>query len=204
MNRIIPLKFNLRHSDKVHKLKDDLEKLFLIIRDAHCAYEIWWILVSKDGRREYSHALYNFKDFFEPIMRANSTTMFIALFKLYDERNDTLNLIKLLENAESLGVIDLSKNIKLKRKKSEVKKIWKKICILRNNVLAHRSYLLTVKEVYRLADINPNKIKRMIDLSLKIFNSIWMKIEKDPKQLGEFTYMDTVRILETLQAQEKR
>jgi len=198
MSKIIPLKFNLRHSDKVQKLKDDLEEFFSIIRDAHCAYEIWWILVSKDGRKQYSNVLYNYKDFFEPVASANSTTMFIALFKLYDKGDDKLNFIKILKDAEKLRVIDFSKNKKLKRKLSEVMAIWKKICILRHNVLAHHNYFLTRKQVYRLAKINPNQIKRMIDLSLKIFNTIWMKIDKDPKQLDEFTSMYTIRVLETL------
>lgn len=204
MNRTIPLKFNLRHSDKVQKLRDDLEELFLLIQDAHCAYEIWWILVSKDGRKQYFNTFLSFKEFFVPVAIANSTAMSIGLFKLYDKRVDTLNFMKIIENAETLGIIDSSKNKKFKRKLSEVVKIWKKICILRNNILAHRNYFLTRKEVYKLAKITPNQIERMIDLSVRIFNTIWMKIDRNPKKLNEFTHMDTIKMLELLQERRSK
>ncbi len=197
MKTTIPLEFKLRQVDKLHRLKQDLEELFLLILDAHCAYEIWWILVEKRRRKQYSNILFSFKEFFEPVIRANSTAMLIALYKLYDERNDTLNFIRILKDAEQLKIIDRSK-VKFKRKLSEVRALWKKICILRNNVLAHRNYNMTVQEIYKLANITPNKIKRMIDLSLRLYNSVWIKIEEHSKQLEEYTYMDTIKLLEAL------
>ncbi len=198
MDRIIPLQFNLRGNNKVDKLIEDLDDLFLLIQDAHCAYEIWWILVERNRRKQYFGVLITFKDFFEPIARANLMVMLISLYKLYDTRKSTLSFIKILNNAEQVGVISVAKNLKLKRRLLEVKKTWEKIRILRHNLLAHRNCSMTSSEIYKLAKITPNQIKRMIDLSAGIFNTVWMKIKKKPKSLNEYTYLDTMKMLEAL------
>ena len=198
--KIIFLKPGEKYYPEKEKFKNDLDELFLIIQDAHYAYEIWWILIGKEWRRQYFKVFLNFKEFFEPIARANLTAMVIALFKLYEGKNSTLNFTKILNKAEQLGSLNIATNNKLKRKLSEVKKIWKKICILRHNFLAHRNYFMTKEEIYKLAKITPDQIKRMIDLSIKIFNTFWMKIEKYPRRIDKFTSRDTLRILKALKA----
>ncbi len=57
---------------------------------------------------------------------------------------------------------------------------------------------MTKEEIYKLAKITPNQFKRMIVLSIKIFNTIWMKIEKHPNRIDDFTARDTLRVLKAL------
>jgi len=196
--KIVFTKSGEKYCPGKEKLKGDLNELFLIIQDAQYAYEIWWILIGKEGRKEYHRTYLHFKEFFEPVARANLTAMVIALFKLYEEKTNRLSFPKLLKTAKGLKLVDSSINKKLKRKISESKKIWKKICILRHNFLAHRNYSLTKKEIYKLAKITPNQMKRMIDLSLKIFNTLWMKVEKYPRRIDDFTSRDILKILKIL------
>jgi len=191
-------KTNRKYFLEKKKFKNNLRELFLIIQDAHYSYEIWWILIGKDGRMQHFKTFLYFKEFFEPVAKANLTAMIIALFKLYEEKEKTLNFTKLLKDAENLKLIDSLQNLKLQRKLLEAKKIWKKICILRHNLLAHRNYIMTKEEIYKLARLTPNQAKRLIDLSLKIFNTMWMKIEKYPKRIDEFTSRDTINLLKCL------
>jgi len=180
------------------KLSKDLKELFSIIEDAHCAYEIWWILISREGRKEYSKVMVHYRDFFEPLARSTLISMIISLYKLFESNDRLLSLEKVLKEARIGKVIDSNYNKKLNRKLIESRVLWKKVCILRSNLLAHRSYNLTMREVYGLAKINPNQIKRLINLSLKIFNSLWVKLGNEPKKIEEFTAMYTRRVLEDL------
>jgi AbiU2 len=198
----IPRMVFKRHGDKYcpekEKLKKDLAELFSIIQDANSAHEIWWTLINKDDRKKYLETYLYFKEFFEPVAKANLVAMSISLFKLYDGTGNSLGFPKLLKSAEKLKLVNTSANKKLKRKISESTRIWKKICILRHNLLAHRNYSLTRTEIYRLANITPNQIKRLIDLSLKIFNTLWMKIETQPMKIDDITSKHTLEILEAL------
>ncbi len=186
------------HSPQKERLIGDLKELFSIIEDAHYSYEIWWILISRDGRKKYLRAMLRYKEFFEPIARSTLTSMVIALFKLYEHKNNRLSLDIALKEAHSLRLIDSKLNKKLKRKIIEASTIWKKICILRHNLLAHRHHTLTKNEIYKLAKITPNQIKQLINLSLKIFNTLWTSLENKPKAIKEFTSRDTYRVLEIL------
>ncbi len=200
LSKIVFVKPGEKYCPEKEKFKNDLNELFPIIQDAHYSYQIWWILICKEGRKEYLETYLQFKEFFEPVARANLTAMIIALFKLYEEKDNRLSIPKLLRTAKALRLVNPCINKKFRQKMSEAKKIWGKICILRHNFLAHHNYFLTKKEIYKLAKITPNQIKRLIDLSVKIFNTLWMQIEKYPKGIDDSTSKDTLKMLEVLKA----
>jgi len=186
------------YSPEKETLANDLKELFSIIEDAHYSYEIWWILINRDGRKKYFRAMLHYKEFFEPVARSTLTSMAVALFKLYEYKNNRLSFNKVLKEVQELKLIDNKLNKKLKRKIKEANAIWKKICILRHNLLAHRHYKLTKTEIYKIAEITPNQIKRLIELSLKIFNTLWTRSNNKPKKIEPVASRDTHRVLETL------
>jgi len=187
-----------KYSPEKAEIRGKLNDFFSIIQNAHYSYEIWWILISKDGKGKYFNAYLHFKEFFEPVAYSNLTSMIIALYKLYENRRDTLNFEKLYNKVDKLELLDKnSKNNFMKRQK-ECKNIWKKVTIIRSNLLAHRNYKLTRNQIYKKAKLSPNQMKRLIELSLKNFNALWLKVEKYPKKLDNFTNRDTLQVLKAL------
>jgi len=174
----------------------DLEELFTIIKDAHGAYEIWWVLVSREGRKQYANVMLSYKDFFECIAYSTLTLMVVSLYKLYEEKGNNLSLITMLEKLK----VDLVSHKKLSRNISEATRLWKKICILRSNLLAHRSIKLTRQEIYQKANIKPNQVKLLIRLSKIIFNNLSTIIGNKHRQLEEYTYLDLHHVLEKLKS----
>lgn len=185
------------------KLIEDMEELFLIIKDAYYAFDIW-LMVSRDGRREYAEVLIQYSDFFEPVAKSALTLMGVSLYKIYETKDDRLSFNTILKEVEKFGIIDFSFKEKLECKMKRAKLLWRKVKILRSCFLAHRSYNLTIREICGMANITPNQIKRMIKLSVKIFNALWVKLGKAPKKTDEYTAMYTSRILGILKRELPR
>lgn len=198
MNKTTEIVFvnkRIRCSQEKENLVRDLKDIFSIIEDANDSYEIWWILVSDDGRKKYFWKMFHYKEFFQPTAYAHIISIVINLYKLFETRKDTLNFQRLIKEAEKMGLLD-SKQIK--NELEEAKALWIKISILRNKLFAHKNYHLTREAIYREAKINPNQIKRLIELSLIIFNSLWTCLRKKSKGIAELSTRDTNRVLEEL------
>lgn len=195
MKKIIFLSEDKKRSQHTENFKNDLKDILLIVEDAHYSYEIWWILVSRDGRKRFFKQMLHYKEFFQATAYAHIALVIINLYKLFETRKDTLNFNKLIRETEKRGLFDPKQiNNELK----EARRLWKKIGILRNRLFAHKNYLLTKEAIYKEAEINPNQIKKLIDLSLKIFNSLWISLGESPKKIDDFSTRDTNKILEDL------
>ena len=105
-NKIIFRKKGEKYSPEKENLREKLNTFFTIIQDAHYSYEIWWVLIGDEGRKEYFQTFLHFKEFFEPVAYANLASMMIALYKLYEDRGGTLNFKKLFAEAHQLKLID--------------------------------------------------------------------------------------------------
>ncbi len=193
--KIVFIRKGDRYSQERENLISDLKNILSIIEDAHYSYEIWWILVSSDDRNKYFRHMVHYKEFFQPTAHAHITSIVINLYKLFETRKDTLNFQRLIKETEKIGLLD-SKEIKSECK--EAKDLWKKISILRNKLFAHKNYRLTREAIYREAKINPNQIKRLIELSLIIFNALWISLGEKPKEIDKFSTRDTNSLLDEL------
>ncbi len=183
------------YSPLKNKLKTDLKDIFSIIEDARFSYEIWWILVSKDGRGKYFQEMLHYKEFFQPTAYAHITSLIVNLYKLFETRKDTLNFPRLIKEAKSLNIFN-PKQIESELK--EAKDLWIKIVILRNKLFAHKNYQLDRKTIYKEAKIKPNHIKRLIELDLIIFNALWNSLGKKSKNIDNFSTRDINKLFADL------
>jgi len=193
--KIVFLTKGQKYSPKKESLISDLKELYSIIENAHFSYEIWWILISKDGREKYFSSMLHYKEFFQPTALAHITSIVINLYKLFEARKDTLNFQRLIKEAEWLGFFD---SHRISNELKEAKDFWIKISRLRNKLFAHKNYRLTRKAIYKEAGITPNQIKRFIKLSLIIFNTLWSSLGRKAKKIEEFSTRDTYKVLEDL------
>jgi len=195
MTKVVFVNKGSVYSPEKDRLISELKDIFSIIEDSHFSYEIWWILVSEEGRKKHFRQMLHYKEFFQPTAYAHIISFVINLYKLFETRKDVLSLKKITKDAERLGFFDATQ---IKRESEEVKGIWIKIGILRNKLFAHKNYHLTIEDIYREARINPNQIKRLIELSLIIFNALWRSLGMRPKTIEEFSTRDTRKVLEDL------
>lgn len=185
-------------SIKVHKFLKNLDELFRIILDGRSNYEIWWIYISKEGRDEYFKVFLHYKEYFETSAYAHISMAAISLYKLFETRDDTVNFKNIINDALVLKIIDAVDTQKLNPTIEKAKTIWIKINQLRSYLFAHRAKELTVEEIYNNANLTPDQIKELAELSLEILNYIAKRAKQKERQFESFTLRDTYRLLKTL------
>ncbi|MCG2706345.1 MAG: hypothetical protein L6254_02205 [Candidatus Omnitrophica bacterium] len=122
----------------------------------------------------------------------------VSLYKLFEKRKDTVNFKNIIKDALRLKIINDADIQKLNPTIEKAKTIWIKINQLRSYLFAHRTKELTVEDIYKKANIKPDEIKELTDLSLEILNYIALKAGQKKHKFESFTLRDTHRLFKTL------
>ncbi len=143
-----------------------ISELRQILLDAQHSFQIWWACSNRDDRQRYREALNKHSVFFAATLDAQFTVTMISLAKLYEEDAKTVNI----ENALSGSRPELRKA--LGQRLIEAKLIWRKVAILRHNLYAHTNYKLGCDAAFLRADLTPDEIRKLVELSKQIVNEI--------------------------------
>src|SRR6187455_2633293 len=85
-------------SDEVERYVEELRNAVTV---AWLNYEIWWIYKSSDTRSEFVDTMNKYNLFFHASIHAHFVALLVALYRLYETRDDTYNIptfLKLLHN----------------------------------------------------------------------------------------------------------
>ena len=162
-------------------------------------YEIWWVYKSKDTRPVYVEVMNRYGLFFQTSIHAHFVALLVALYRLYETRDDTFNipsLLKILKAEARLpdATLDLLEGIY----KDEVKPLWIKVNILRNKAFGHRSVAHTVEEVFQEAGVTPNELRDLVEATKKLLNELTHAWDKSVHAFNLGSRDDTLRLLEDL------
>jgi len=175
-----------------------VEEIANIIMAAQLNYEIWWIYKEQNNRNRFVDTLNVYHIFFFNSIHAHFGAMIIALYKLFETRKDTVNipkLIDLIENEESISAIEI---IRFKDEINKIKPSWKKICIIRNNLFAHKTDNFDQDDIFKIANVAPNEFKEIIDKSINLINGITYILDEPIYVFNISASQDTIRLLNDL------
>ncbi len=185
-----------------HDLPNAVKALRHITGRVSLSYEIWWTCSSKTYRREFSETLEQNYGFFEPTIHAHFVAVLVGLYSLYETRKDTYNIggtIKLLSADSTVSQRSLSKIAALN---ATAKPLWVKISVLRNNAFGHRSADKTIPQIFKDANVRPNEIRRLIEITKRLLNVITKEVEGQVKPFDLGATFETVQVLKKLRAQQ--
>jgi len=180
------------------RIQQDIKELRNTLVIAGLNYEIWAFYKEKDNRNKFIDTLRIYKPFFEISLHAHFVAMIIAIYKLFETRSDTVNMHQLIELLKKEGVIPQRKIQKIESKIKEIKPLWVKVSILRNNLFGHRSNTLYFEEIWDKAEITQNKLKKLIDESKIILNEITSLWGNFGHAFNESATQSTMNLLENL------
>ncbi len=183
-------------------MKDDisknLEELQNTIKTANLNYEIWWIYKNKETRELYLDAVKTYPLFFQISFHAHFVAMIVSIYRLYETRKDTINipqLVKLLENKNVISNKDIEE---IKFDIKQIKPLWVKVSVLRNNAFGHSSNELDYDEILKEANVKLNQFKEIIDESKSILNKITVLWNNSSQAFNLKSTKDTIKLLEDL------
>lgn len=161
-------------------------------------YEIWWVYKEKESRKRFADTLNAYPLFFQTSLHAHFVAMIIALYKLFETRQDSVNvpqLVKIIKDQGSVSEIDIQK---IEAEISQIKSLWVKVSILRNKLFGHKSNALDNEEIWKEAKVTPNEFRKLIDESKKILNQLTSVWDRSGHAFNLSSKEDTIELLEDL------
>lgn len=185
-------------------MSTDLATHVAALRDgasvASLNYDIWWTYKSKKCRPMYVGTMNRYLGFFDTSLHAHFVALLVALYPLYETRRDTYNiprLLKILGKEDAIGAEALASADRLY---AEAKPLWVKVGVLRNKAFGHRSDSLTTDQIFKVAEVTPNDLKRLLDLTKKLLNSVTRALDGSVHVFNLGASAATIRVLKDLKA----
>jgi AbiU2 len=76
----------------MNEIDQYVDELRDAVRVAWLNYEIWWVYTSTDTRPEYLNTMNKYTLFFGTSIHAHFVALLVALYRLYETRDDTYNI----------------------------------------------------------------------------------------------------------------
>jgi len=130
--------------NSANKIRLYIEKINHTISIAKFNYDVWWTHKGKKYRKMLLDADEKYPSFFQTSIHAHFVALVIALYRLFEIRQDSINfpkLLVLLRKSDRFNVRDINN---LERRVRNSKSLWNKIGILRNKVFGRLSNNLEV------------------------------------------------------------
>lgn len=179
-------------------IQENAKELQHAITVAELNYDIWWVYKEKENRNRFVDTLNTYPLFFQTSLHAHFVAMLISLYRLYENRHDTINLPQLIKLLKSQKCIPDQEIERLESQIQQIKPLWVKVAVLRNKMFGHRSNGIGDDEVWRQANVTPNQFKKLLDGSKRILNKITSLWDKRRHAFNLSATDDTVRLLEDL------
>jgi len=159
---------------KKAKINSYIEKLSSSITRAELNYDIWRVYKTKQYRKLLLQASHNYPNFFPVSVHAHFVAMVIALYRLLENRNDTVNFNQLIIVVKHNTHFTKRDIANIQRRINSILPLWKKIEILRNNIFGHETNQFTINP-WTVAKITPNNVKKIIEKYKNLLNCISKK-----------------------------
>ena len=180
------------------KLKNILNELIDDLEDASLSFSVWRELTDANNEIEFRETLNDHSLFFQTIIHANLVTLVITLYRLFENRKDTVNIPNFVNETYKLKLLSESTKNMADSSVENISNIWKKICILRSNVFGHKSKKLEPEAAFIKAEITPDQLKKIILDMQKLVNVIGKECFGITSVIGASLKNDVHEIIELL------
>lgn len=143
----------------------------LVVR-ARIFYDIWWLYEGADTRSNIIDTLNEYSEFFRFDSHAHFVSFIVHLAGLFENRGDTVNLPRLIQELGSSCLAPAETITKADELLSQVDALPPKVAILRSNLFGHRSGSLSYTDAFKKAAVQPNELRDLTEIALQITNCL--------------------------------
>ena len=176
-----------------------LEELRQTATVACLNHEIWWVYKHQETRAKYIGAMNRFNPHFHTALHAHFVATIVALYRLYETRNDTYNVPRLMAALDTeLGQDPAAMSAAKDLYQTEIKPLWIKVSILRNNAFGHRSTEMSVEQAFQQANVTPDQLAELIQKTKELLNNLSYGWNRSRHAFNVHAREATIRMLECL------
>lgn len=146
-----------------------------ITADALSAYELFNCLRTTTNREQYKSAFSDYNHFFKLVNPSVFFTLILSLYKLLETRRDTVNLGRVVDQANKNGYLDATEQRTLQMQITQARTIWNKVRVVRNELIAHCNQTSSLTEVFAKANVTPRELEELAIAYIDILNFVAAK-----------------------------
>ena len=184
-------------SDEIEQYVDELRHT---VTTAWLNYEIWWVYKGADTRPEFVDTMNSYKLFFYTSVHAHFVALLVALYRLYETREDTYNLPRFLSLLKERAAVPEETLKELDALYAQAKPLWVKVSILRNKAFGHRSKAHSVADAFAEAGVTPNDLRDLAEVTRKLLNTATLAWKETSHAFNLSSRKDTLKMLQDLKA----
>ena len=177
-----------------------VEELRQTMIGAGLSYDVWRVYTNPPDRREYLATMNRYALFFAISIHAHFVAMLVALYRVYETRDDTYNIPALLRHVHTEKILPEPVIANLQEKYQAAKPLWKKVSILRNNAFAHKTVDPTTDEIFKKANVMPDELRDLIEATKVLLNEISHASKQDVHAFNLNARHDTIALLQDLKS----
>jgi hypothetical protein len=143
----------------------------LVVR-SRIFYDVWFYFEGPETRPKMVDVIQRFGEFFRFDPHAHFVAFIVHMAALFEKRNDTINLPGLAKEMKAAGLIPAQDAAEIDALLSKATQLAPKIAVLRNNLFAHRSALVSYAAAFQEVGVTANQLLDLTEMALKIANRL--------------------------------
>lgn len=168
------------------------------VKVAGLNYEVWWTFKQGLSQKKYVDPMNNYTMYFQAAIHAHFVAMLISLYRLYENRKDTINIPQLRRLIQKHYQFSPQTETEITDLYEQAIMLWRKIAILRNNAFGHQTNKLSVSDVFAKSDVTPNELRDLWAITKKLMNKITRAWNRSSHAFNLGAREDTERLLSDL------
>ncbi len=153
-------------------LDERLETAAQLVIRARISFDVWWFLKGVPTEPYILPIMNQFSEFFRFDREAHFFTFTVTMAALFETRNDTINLGRLMKDLEQTKGANPDQLSAAMENLDAAVAIAAKVTTLRRKLFAHRSGHFSFPSVFQEADVAPDELRSLSDQTLAIVNHL--------------------------------
>jgi hypothetical protein len=139
-----------------------------------------------------------YNEFFRFTPHAYLVTYVVYMAGAFETRQDTISLVALVREMKEMGKLSAEGEATVSGLMSSAKSIARKVAILRNNAIAHRTVSMSYNDVFALAAVTPAELRGITDMALKVANLLLVSFGLQEQYFTDLPREDAARMMAAL------
>ena len=184
-------------------LKARIDRVAQHVIRARLFLDLWFYFEEDRSRREIIETMREYGEFFRFNSHAYLVTYVVYMAGVFEARRDTVSFGALISEIKAAGQL-VGQEEAVSSLLSSAKPIAKKVAVLRNNAVAHRTINMSYNDVFKLADVTPGELRDITDIALKIANRLLLSFGLQDQHFTDLPREDAVSMMTALARIKRR
>lgn len=178
-------------------LKVRVDRVAQHIIRARLFLDLWSYFEEDRSRRKIFETMDEYSEFFRFTPHAYLVTYVVYIAGVFETRRNTISFAALISQMNAAGQLEGQEEA-VSSLLSVAKPIAKKVAILRNNAIAHRTVSTSYDDVFKQAEVTPGELRDLTGVALELANRLLRACGLQDQHFTDLPREDAVSMMTAL------